>query len=353
MNPESSIHIDGRRVGPHDSTFVIAEIGVNHDGSVERALQLVDVAADCGADAVKLQVFRAQKLMHGSAAFADYQKLQCADADPVAMLQRYELSDSELSTIIDAARDRGLVPLATPFSPDDITTVVKLNLPAVKIASPDLANPMLLGCAALTGKPMIVSTGAADMSEVATAMRQLRGYPVDVALLHCVSSYPASLDDANLGWIHQLATSFACPVGYSDHTTESLAGALAVAAGACIVEKHLTYDCRAAGPDHGASADPRQFAQYVQSIRLAERARGATLKHVLPCENDVRTVSRQSLVLRRDIDAGTVLSMRDLTVQRPGTGIPAAALRMTIGKRTRMTLAEGTLLRDDMLLEAA
>ena len=353
MNRDNSMNIDGRRIGTNERVFVIAEIGVNHDGSVERALQLVDVAADCGADAVKLQVFRAQKLMHGSAAFADYQRQQCDDHDPAAMLRRYELGDRELSTIIDAARDRGLIPLATPFSPDDISTILKLDLPAIKIASPDLANPMLLGCAALTGKPMILSTGAAEMSEVATAMRQLRRYPVDVALLHCVSSYPASLGDANLAWIQQLATSFACPAGYSDHTTESLAGGFAVAAGACIVEKHLTYDCSAAGPDHSASADPRQFAQYVQAIRLAEKARGVTAKHVLPCETDVRSVSRQSLVLRRDIDAGTVLSIRDLTVQRPGTGIPAAALGMTIGKRTRMKLAQGTLLRDDMLLEAA
>lgn len=353
MNTNRSFDIGARTIGNSEKVFVIAEIGVNHDGCVERALQLVDVAADCGADAVKIQVFRGKTLMHQSSAFAEYQKQQCADVSPANMLKRYELNERELAAVIDAIRERGLVPLATPFSPDDVTTIMRLGLPAIKIASPDLANPVLLGCAALSGKPLIVSTGASEMLEVAAAVRWLRGYDVPLALLHCVSSYPASADDANLCWIDELANSFACPVGYSDHTTDALTGALAVAAGACIVEKHLTYDRTAAGPDHSASADPRQFADYVRSIRLAERLRGRAGKRVLPCEKDVQKVSRQSLVLRRSIDAGAVLAMRDLTVQRPGTGIPAAALRRTIGRRTRRALEAGTLLRDEMLSEAA
>lgn len=353
MNTNRSFNIGPQSIGSNEKVFVIAEIGVNHDGCVGRALQLVDVAADCGADAVKLQIFRARKLMHGVSAFAAYQKQNCADATPAEMLERYELNDRALAVVIDAARDRGVIPLATPFLPEDVATIMKLGLPAIKIASPDLANPVLLGCAALSGKPLILSTGAAEVSEVAAAVRLLRGYDVPLALLHCVSSYPALADDANLCWIDELANSFACPVGYSDHTTDPLSGALAVAAGACIVEKHLTYDCTAPGPDHSASADPRQFAEYVRAIRLAERLRGRAGKHVLPCERDVRNVSRQSLVLRRSINAGEALSMRDLTVQRPGTGIPASALRLTIGRRTRRALEAGTLLREEMLAEAA
>ncbi|MBA3273772.1 MAG: N-acetylneuraminate synthase family protein [Chthoniobacterales bacterium] len=353
MKTSRSFDIGARSVGANEKVFVIAEIGVNHDGCVERALQLVDIAADCGAEAVKLQIFRAQKLMHGSSAFAGYQKQQCADATPADILKRYELKERELAAVIDAIRDRGLIPLATPFSPEDVATIMKLGLPAIKIASPDLANPVLLGCAALSGKPLIISTGAAEMAEVASAAKLVRGYDVPLALLHCVSSYPALADDANLCWIDELATSFACPVGYSDHTTDALSVALAVAAGACIIEKHLTYDRVASGPDHSTSADPKQFAECVRVIRLAERLRGRAGKHVLPCEKDVRNVSRQSLVLRRRIDAGQELSMRDLTVQRPGTGIPAAALSLTIGRRTRRGLEAGTLLRDEMLSGAA
>lgn len=353
MKQVTSFQIGPRPVGPSERVLVIAEIGVNHDGLLERALQLVDTASECGADAVKLQIFRAENLMHRSSSFAAYQKEQASDATPREMLSRYELDDRDVATIVDTIQERGMVPLATPFSPDDVATIANLDLPAIKIASPDLANPVLLGCAALSGKPLLVSTGASEMNEVISAYELLRSYDVPVALLHCVSSYPASIEDANLCWIQELVRTFACPAGYSDHTTDLLSGALAVAAGACIVEKHLTYDRRASGPDHAVSADARQFAEYVRAIRQAEKMRGQGSRRVLACERDVRTVGRQSLVLRRDVEAGASLSMRDLTVQRPGTGIPAAALRLTVGRQTRQAISAGTLLRDEMLSQAA
>ena len=349
------IHIADRvLVGAGQRTFVIAEIGVNHDGSVDRALQLVEMAKVAGADAVKLQIFRAASLMHASSAFAGYQKDRCAESSPIEMLQRYELSHEETERVVRAIRDAGMVPLATPFSPDDVEMIRALDLPAVKIASPDVVNRPLLKQAASLGRPMLISVGAATIEEIAQMKRWLTDeWGASFAILHCVSSYPTPIESANLCWIGELAAAFGVPVGYSDHTTELLAGALAVSAGAVVVEKHLTYDCRAQGPDHSASADPRQFAEYVRAIRLAETCRGTAGKRVLDIERDVRRVSRQSLVLRRDVPAGESLREEHLTVQRPGTGIPAAMIAQTLGRKTSRSLSRGAMLQWDMLSDAA
>ena len=345
--------IFGRLVGPGEPTLVIAEIGVNHDGSVARALELVEVAARCRADAVKLQIFRADSLMSGSSSFAAYQIKQCEDADPAAMLRKYELTAEELEQVVEAIRDRGMLPLATPFSISDVAILAEMNLPAVKIASPDLVNRPLLLHAAQLQKPLLISTGAATMDEVEQAVGWLRYWGAPFALLHCISSYPTPNHEANLCWIGELAARFDVPIGYSDHTTEILSGALAAAAGACIVEKHLTYDRDAQGPDHAASADPRQFAEYVRLIRMADKLRGRSGKCVLAGEEDVRRVSRQSLVLCRGLRPGDVLRGEDLIIQRPGTGIPAAMSERVVGRKVLRLLEAGTMLQWDMLSDAA
>ncbi len=350
MNEE--VKISGRPVGAGHPTLVIAEIGVNHDGSVRLARELVELAAACGADAVKLQLFTAKNLMHSSSEFAGYQQERVTDSDPAAMLRRYELSPADVADLVQLIRKRGLLPIATPFSPTDVAVLRELVLPAVKIASPDLVNRPLLSAVAELGVPIIASTGAATMDEVSTTVDWLNQWRRSFALLHCVSSYPTPAEQANLCWIGELAARFGVPVGLSDHTTDDLAGALAVACGASIIEKHFTYDRRAKGPDHSASADPEQFAKYVKMIRRAETLRGTPGKRVLDVERDVRRVSRQSLVLVRDLQAGDVLSETDLTVQRPGTGIPAGDMLQAVGRRTVCALPRGEMLRWEMLSAA-
>lgn len=344
-----SLSIFARKVAPTEPTLVIAEIGVNHDGRLDRALELVKAAHAARADAVKLQVFRADSLMNASAAFATYQLDRCPERSPVDMLRRYELSAEELQATIDAIRDYDMIPLATPFSLADVAVLHELRLPAIKIASPDLVNRPLLQHAAQLRRPLLISTGAATMLEVEQAVSWLRELRVSFALLHCISAYPTPDFDANLAWVTELAAAFDVPVGYSDHTTELISGALSVAAGACIIEKHLTYDRAAQGPDHAASADPAQFAQYVKLIRQAERLRGKPGKHVLAIEQDVRKVSRQSLVLSRSLNPGDILRPEDLIVQRPGTGIPAADLQKVVGKKVLQPLPAGTLLQWPMV----
>jgi sialic acid synthase SpsE len=350
--PADMIRIDARHVGPGRPTLVVAEIGVNHDGSVNKALELVRIAQNCGADAVKVQVFRATTLIHPSGKLAEYQRAQSPADSPVDLLRRYELSADDLAKIVKAVRDLKMIPLATPFSPSDLDVVDRLRLPAVKIASPDLVNRPLLAAAAKLGKPLLVSTGASTMDEVARTVQWLRSWNAAFALLHCVSSYPVPAQHANLCWIGELAGRFNVPVGYSDHTTSPLTGGLAAAAGAVIVEKHVTYDRSARGPDHAASSDPQQFERYVKMVRDADALRGAPGKRVLHIEQDVQAVSRQSLVLRRGLRAGEPIREEDLTVQRPGTGVLAAHVQQVVGRRVVRALAAGALLQWEML-EAA
>jgi N,N'-diacetyllegionaminate synthase len=349
----NSIPLGSRTIENFGDVLVIAEIGVNHDGSLARALQLVELAADCGADAVKLQLFRASSLMNRSSSFAQYQKSQCAEDDPIQMLKRYEMHPVEICQIVSAIRQRGMLPIATPFSLSDVEIAAGLDLAAVKIASPDLVNRPLLDRASSLYRPLLISTGAATLEEVELCTQWLAEMPVPFVLMHCTSSYPTPAEYANLSWIAELATRFNTLVGFSDHTTDVVSGALAVTAGACIIERHLTYDRAAQGPDHAASSDAREFAQYVQHIRTAAKSRGKPGKSILPIEEDVRRVSRQSLVAQRTLNAGEVLSDDDLTIQRPGTGIPAAMLKIAVGRRAARPIPAGTLLHWDMLTDAA
>ena len=353
-SPEAvpALTLDRRTIGPGRPTLVIAEIGVNHDGSVNKAMELVRIASNCGADAVKLQVFRATALVHPSCRMAEYQRRQHPSDDPIDMLRRYELSGEDLGRVVRAIRDLNMLPLATPFSPGDLDLVERLRLPAVKIASPDLVNRPLLAAAARLNKPLLVSTGAASLDEVARTAGWVRSWGVPFALFHCVSSYPAPPQHANLCWIGELAR-FGVPVGYSDHTTGITTGALAAAAGACVVERHLTYDRDARGPDHAASSDPAQFERYVRLVREADVLRGAPGKRVLEIEQDVRTVSRQSLVFRRSLQPGERIREEDLTVQRPGTGFPAALIDQAVGRSVVRAVTAGTMVQPDMLAEAA
>jgi sialic acid synthase SpsE len=331
--------------------FVIAEIGVNHDGSVDRALELLDHAKACGADAVKLQIFRADTLVHRSATFAEYQKERVDAADPATMLRQYELNDVAIDTIRRAADAAGLALISTPFSPSDVTRAAAVSA-AIKIASPDLVNRLLLRRVIETGRTMIVSTGAATVDEIDRAVGWLKLQGASFALLHCISSYPVSQEKANLSWIADLAT-HGVPIGYSDHPTDVLAGAVAVACVARIIEKHLTYDTSAAGPDHSASFDPATFAKYIRRIRQAERMIGLPGRKVLDCEVDVRTVSRQSLVLVRTLPVGHVLRQDDLTTQRPGTGISAERLEQVVGRKTVRTVHAGAMLQPQDLGDAS
>jgi N,N'-diacetyllegionaminate synthase len=328
----------GRRdVGsPAGEVYIIAEIGVNHDGSPERAMELVRAARDAGADAVKFQVFRADLLMSRAARLADYQA-SAGERDPVAMLRRLELPFDALRSLVDGAHALGLDAVATVFSLELVDEAAALAWDAFKTASPDIVHRPLLLALAGTGRPIIVSTGASTLEEVRRAVDWLEPWRERTALLQCVSAYPVADDDAALDGIAAIGRVFAGPVGYSDHTQGTGTGASAVRWGAAILEKHLTYDRGAAGPDHAASLDPAMFARYASAARAArpdERGRSVMgVKRVLDVEMDVRGASRQSIVVRRALGAGHVLTRDDLTFKRPGSGLEPWQLEGVLGAR--------------------
>lgn len=333
------MNIGARPIAADAPVYIIAELGVNHDGSVERALDLTRAAAAAGADAVKLQLFDARMLMSRASRLAAYQQAAGED-DPVSMLERLQLSASDMQPIVRLAHALGIHAVVTVFSVPLVEHAERLAFDAYKTASPDIVNRPLLHALRATGKPLIISTGAANADEVARTAEWLVADRDRVAYLQCVSSYPCPQDMASLGGIAALAEITARPAGYSDHTPGELTGAYAGACGAVILEKHLTYDCSAKGPDHAASLDPAGLARYVAHVRRSVKAAdvpaamiGPRAKNVLPCEQDVRRVSRQSVVAARGLSVGQVLAASDLTVKRPGTGISAWDFEAIRGRR--------------------
>jgi len=332
------MRIGERDITPDEPVYVIAEIGVNHDGDAERALQLVRAAAEAGADAVKFQYFETDRLMSRSAKLAAYQQ-SAGETDPIAMLRRLELSLDELAPTVDRAHELGLHAILTVFSTELVGPASELAWDAFKSASPDMIHRPLLEAMVGTGRPLIVSTGASTGPEVNDAADWLRAYP-EVAFLHCVSSYPAP--DPAMGGIPAVAKITGRATGYSDHTESVQTGALAVSAGALMLERHLTYDRTARGPDHAASLEPADFARYAHLARQGRAGLNETRfrpdKRVLACERDVRAVSRQSVVATRDLEPGEVLGAADLTCKRPGEGIAPHRLPELLGRMVRKAI---------------
>lgn len=339
------------KVGRHniDSNappFVIAEIGVNHDGDLQRALSLVDAAHAAGANAVKMQVFEAARLLSQSARLADYQK-RSGQNDPAEMLRQLELPIEQMSKVVERAHAHGMAAIATVFSTELVARAAGLQWDAWKIASPDIINRPLICALAATEKPLFISTGAADLDEVRQAIEWIANR--EYIIMQCVSAYPAPDESASLAGRQALERISRFALGYSDHTTSVLTGAIAVASGARVLEKHITHDRIATGPDHAASLDPGQFAEYVRLSHLAFAMLGPREKQVLDIEREVRNVSRQSIVAAIELRQGTTISRDDLTVKRPGTGISPALLDDIVGRTVKRSISADTPITQDAL----
>lgn len=340
------VRIGHRLIAPGEPPYVIAELGVNHDGDRGRALELVDAAASAGAEAIKLQWFEARTLLSREARLAEYQAAAGA-ADPVSMLRALELGRDDFSAVVDAAHAAGLHAIVTIFSLEHVAPSLDIPFDAIKTASPDVVNRPLLEALAATGRALLVSTGAASAEEVAAAASWLGDAPH--VFLHCVSAYPVPDAFAALAGRAALEKITPRALGYSDHTTALDTGALAVAAGAVVLEKHLTLDPTSPGPDHAASLSGGDFARYVAAARRAWTMLGPPAKRVLPIELEVREASRQSLTAARDLPPGKVLAAADIAIKRPGTGIAPSRLAEIVGRRLRRAVAADALLREDDL----
>lgn len=343
---------------PRPACFVIAEIGVNHNGSVELAKKLVNAAAQAGADAAKFQTFSARKLVRPNTRTAAYQRTNAGETDQLNMLEKLELSEAAHAELASHCAAVGIEFMSTPFDEGSADLLVRLGVQRLKIPSGELTNHPLLTHLARKNLPLILSTGMATLAEVAEAVqvidqsRTSRQPPLAeiLTLLHCTSNYPTAIEDVNLGAMGTLRDFLQLPVGYSDHTSGTLIPVAAVALGARVIEKHFTLDRQLAGPDHLASIEPKDFAAMTDQIRTIERSLGDGVKVPRESEIAVRDLVRRSIVTARNLPAGTLIGSADLSLLRPGTGLAPREMAKVIGRRTRESIPEGTLLSWDDLV---
>jgi len=347
-NPCISVGV--RQIGPGHPCFVIAEAGVNHNGSLDLAVRLIDVAADAGADAVKFQTFAADKLATRDAPKAEYQKQTTGEAESqFEMLKKLELGPDAHRVLAAHCAERGIVFLSTPFDEGSADLLDAIGVPAFKVPSGELVNLSFLRYLARKRRPLIISTGMATLGEVQEAVDVVRAEGCsEIALLHCVSNYPADPADANLRAMATMACEFGVPVGYSDHTLGVAVPLAAVALGASILEKHFTLDRALSGPDHLASAEPRELAELVINIRNVEAALGDGEKKPAMSEAGTARAARRSLVAAVTIRSGAVLTVEMVAVRRPGTGMAPARIGELLGRRAVRELPEGALLAPEM-----
>ncbi|TBN55960.1 N-acetylneuraminate synthase [Glaciihabitans arcticus] len=358
--------------------LIIAEAGVNHNGSLDRALEMVDVAADAGADVIKFQTFSADKLARKDAQLAEYQKTSDGDTrSQWDLLKGLELSHSDFLAIRERCAERGIVFLSTGFDLDELRFLVtEIEIPMVKIASGDLTFAPMLFDAGLTGLPVILSTGMADLAEIEKALGFIAvGFGVkhglldadavptaatrelawnndairallvgNVTILHCTTQYPAPLEILNLRAMVTISEAFGIPVGYSDHSLGGVASTIAVSLGATVIEKHFTLDKELEGPDHAASLDVPELNAFVARLREVGVALGSPVKACQPEEVSNRAAVRRSLVARVPIAAGETITADHLESRRPGAGRTSFDFYEVVGTAAQQDYAVGEYL---------
>lgn len=345
------VTIEEYAIGAGSPCFIIAEAGVNHNGDLETAFELVNAAIDSGADAVKFQCFQARSLVTGQARKADYQLSSTKRAgNQYEMLQSLELSFEQHRKLKQYCETKGILYICTPYDHLSIDQLDEMGVAAYKIASTDTTNIPMLRYIAAKQRPIILSTGMCSLGEVEAAVKTLRQSGLQqIILLQCTAEYPAPIEEVNLKVMQTMEQAFLCPAGFSDHTEGVGAAPWAAALGACVIEKHFTLDCSMEGPDHKASIEPSDFSLLVQTIRKVERALGSGIKEITPSEYKNKAVMQKSLVAARTIQSGERLTEDMLTCKRPATGLPPSLFDRLVGKRAKHTIKEGELLPADCI----
>lgn len=329
-------------------TFIIAEAGVNHNGDLDLAKRLIDAAADAGADAVKFQTFKADRIVARHAPKAEYQqRTSGANESQYAMLKRLEFNEEQFRALHAHCHKQGIDFLSTPFDLESIDFLVALGLTTFKIPSGEITNlPYLRKIGALQ-KKIILSTGMADLQEIEEALKMLTGSGATkdkITILHCNTAYPTPMEDVNLKAMQTIARAFQVAVGFSDHTMGIETAIAAVALGAVVVEKHFTMDNTLPGPDHQASLEPQELQTMVKSIRNIEKALGDGVKQPTKSEIRNRMIARKSIVAACQINAQEIFTERNLTLKRPGTGLSPMLWDKVLGKRAARNFATDELI---------
>jgi N,N'-diacetyllegionaminate synthase len=340
----------GKPIGPGHPCFVIAEAGVNHNGDIRVARELVKLAARAGADAIKFQTFSADRLVTASAPKAAYQAERTDPGESQQdMLRRLELGDGEHRLLIAECEREGILFLSSAFDEASADLLEGLGVVAYKVPSGEITNLPFLRHLARKGRCLIVSTGMSTLDEVRAALSAITEVgDVPVILLHCVSLYPAPAEGANLRAMDTMRREFDVPVGYSDHTEGVAVALAAVALGADMIEKHFTSDRGLPGPDHAASLEPGELRTMIDELRSVEASLGDGTKRPLPAEAATAAVARKSLVAATDIPDGAVIRPEMIAIKRPGTGLPPDRLDWVIGRTARTAIAGGTVITPDM-----
>jgi N,N'-diacetyllegionaminate synthase len=340
----------GKKTIDHDSpVYIIAEVGVNHNGSIELAKRLIDAAAEAGADAVKFQTFKSEKLVSKSALKADYQvKNTQNNESQLEMLKKLELSFDDFRLLKAYCEEKNIEFMSTPFDDESAKFLHEIGVHAFKIGSGDLTNIPFLRSIGKYDTPVLLSTGMGTLGEIEEALEVLSSN--QVAVLHCTSNYPAPYEDVNLKVIETFKVAFGKIVGYSDHTEGNEISFAAVAMGAKIIEKHFTLDKDLPGPDHKASITPLELKQLVDGVRKIEVAYGNGIKRCMPSELNTKDVARKSLVAAQDMPVGTILTVDNLTIKRPGNGIPPKYYDKLLGKKIKKPVEQDQVLSWDDLI---
>ena len=327
------------------SVYIIAEAGVNHNGDINLAYQLVDAAKAAGVDCIKFQTFKSENLVSHTAQKAEYQKAATGDSSQQDMLKQLELSFDEFVSLKEYCDRKGICFLSTPFDFESIEFLNSIEMPFWKIPSGEVTNYPYLVALAKTGKPVVMSTGMCEMQEIEDAIAVLRENGTsDIKLLHCNTEYPTPYEDVNLRAMKTLRDAFGVEVGYSDHTKGIEVPIAAVAMGATVIEKHFTLDRNMEGPDHKASLEPQELKQMVESIRHIEAALGSGDKKPSPSEKKNMAVARKSIVAAKRIKAGDILTEENITVKRPGNGICPMRWKEVLGTRAVRDFEEDELI---------
>lgn len=334
------------------SVFIIAEAGVNHNGSMETAKKLIDVAADAGADAVKFQTFKAGRLVTGTAAKATYQIENTGTNEPqIEMLKRLELSLAMHKELMSYCKGKNIMFMSTPFDEESADILDELGMGIFKIPSGEITNKPLVQHVAGKTKPIILSTGMSYLGEVEKAIGWIKevNRQNPLTLLHCVSNYPAVVEDVNLSAMRTMSIAFGLPVGYSDHTMGVEVPVAAVAMGAQIIEKHFTLNKNMEGPDHKASLEPDELQTMVNMIRNVEKATGDGIKKPSQREEETRVLIRRSLVAARDMKKGDIIDRQSIAIKRPGHGIAPEFMEQVLNRAAKKDLKKDSILTWDDL----
>ena len=339
--------------------FIIAEAGVNHNGSLEICKKLIDVSVRAGADAVKFQTFKAGKLVTTNAGKARYQIENTGTRESqIEMLRKLELSPNVHKGLFAYCRQRNISFLSTPFDEESADMLDDLGMEIFKIPSGEITNKPLIQHIASKKKPIILSTGMSYLGEVENAISWIdeiwntMDRKPQLSVLHCVSSYPARIEDVNLRVINTIKMAFGLCVGYSDHTMGTEITMAAVAMGAKVIEKHFTLDRDMEGPDHKASLEPEELEAMVTAIRNVERAMGDGIKKPTKSENDLKKTVRRSLVTAKEIKAGDTISPNDIFIKRPGTGISAEFKDKVVGMKSGSDISADSVIKWEDLKHA-